>query len=74
MSEEPWSQGRARERMRSILASIVLGALVAAAAGVYTLALFGRSSEGTGFIQTVFPALAALTGSVIGFYFGSKQE
>lgn len=60
--------------MRSILAGIVLGAFVLAAGGVYALAVVGRSSEGTGFTQTVFPALAALTGSVIGFYFGSKRE
>jgi hypothetical protein len=64
--------GRAREAMRGVLAIAVVVLLAGAGAGVFFLSWVGRSDDASAFSQSIFTAVVGLTGTVMGFYFGSQ--
>lgn len=68
---EPYSPDRSREETRGILARGLLWLLTFAVGGILAFIGFGRL-EGSTLAQSIFPSLVALTGTALGFYFGSQ--
>ena len=72
-STRPYDPSRTREDVRRLLATGILGTLMATVLGIFALVALTTPRDLTSIIQTVFPALIGITGTVMGFYFGSQQ-
>jgi hypothetical protein len=72
-STRPFDPTRAREDVRRLLATGILGTLIATIVGIFVLVAVMTPRDLSAIIQTVFPALIGITGTVMGFYFGSHQ-
>jgi hypothetical protein len=68
---EPYSPDKSREETRGDLARGLLWLLTFAVGGILAFIGFGRL-EGSVLAQSIFPSLIALTGTALGFYFGSQ--
>jgi len=70
----PYDPGRAREWMRGVLAVSVLVLLAGAGGGVFYLNAIHASADAAAFGQSIFTAIVGLSGTVMGFYFGSQSS
>jgi hypothetical protein len=69
----PFNLDRNREETRGDLARGLLWLLTFAIGGVLVFIGLGRL-EGSVLTQSIFPSLIALTGTALGFYFGSQTK